>query len=249
MASSENSEEPSAVAKLSLWLLLAIGLVRTVALLIANGISVAGLTLAGSSRPLPVALNGTKVWIVLVDVLTVYLVIKLLAREGASLRPLLTPRPVAANLLRALGGIVVVYFAFYLGGFAGNLLIYYGAPPASDSIVPPVWIGILRLVLVPITVAVAEETLFRGYLLPRLQVLMGRVGAVIVTSLLAAVQYLAFSMGDWDSTMALGIGYFIANLALGGLYLWFKRLAPMIVIHWFFEAVAGLAILTTALHH
>jgi membrane protease YdiL (CAAX protease family) len=249
MASSEKSGEPSAVAKLSLGLLLAIGLVRTVALSLANGISVLGFTLAGSTRPLTLALAGTKIWIVVVDVLTVYLVVKLLAREGASLTPLLTPRPVAWNLLRALGALIIVYFAFSFGGFAGNLLIYYGAPSVSDAVTPPVWLGLVRLIVVPVTVAVAEESLFRGYLLPRLEVLMGRVGAVIVSSLLAAAQYFAFSMGNWDSILAGFIGYFIVNLAFGALYLWFKRLAPLILAHWFFEAIAGYAILTVALRH
>jgi hypothetical protein len=227
----------------------AIGLARTVALTITNGISVLGFTLAGSSRPLTLALAGTKVWIVLVDVLTVYLVVKLLAREGDSLTPLLAPRPIARNLLRALGGVVIVYFAFYFGGFAGNLFIYYGAPPAIDSVMPPVWLGLVRLVVVPITIAVAEEMLFRGYLLPRLQVHMGRIGAVIVTALLAAAQYFAFNMGNWDVVLAGFIGYFVVNLAFGALYLWFKRLAPLILIHWFFEAVAGYAILMLALRH
>ncbi len=249
MASTEKSADPSAVAKLSLGLLLAIGLVRTVALVLTNGISFLGFTLAGSTRPLTLALAGTKVWIVVVDVLTVFLVVKLLAREGASLAPLLTPRPIGKNLLRALGGVVIVYIALGLGSFAGNLLIYYGAPPAYATVTPTVWLGLVRLVIVPITVAVAEETLYRGYLLPRLQVHMGRVGAVIVAALLAAAQNLAFGMGNWDVTMAGFIGSFIVSLALGALYLWFRRLAPLILIHWFFEAVAGFAILVVALHH
>ncbi len=249
MASTEKSAEPLAVAKVSLGLLVAIGLVRTVALSVGNGISLWGFALAGSSRPLTLTLAGTKIWIVVVDVLTVYLVVKLLAREGASLTPLLSPQPVGRNLLRALGGVVIVYFAFYFGGFAGNLLVYYGGAPVADAVKLPVWLGVVRLVAVPITVAVAEEALFRGYLLPRLQIHMGRVGAVIVTSLLAGSQYLAFSMGNWDAILAGAIGYFIVNLALGALYLWFKRLAPLILIHWFFEAIAGYAILLVALQH
>lgn len=249
MASTEKSALPPAIARLSLGLLVAIGLVRTVALALGNGISLGAFTLAGSTRPLAVTLAGTKVWIVIVDVLTVYLVIKLLRREGASLTPLLTPDPIAKNLLRALGGLVIVYFAFYFGGFAGNFLIYYGANPTADVVRLPVALAVVRLILVPITVAVAEETLFRGYLLPRLQVLMGSAGAVIVSSLLAAAQYFAFNLGNWDAVLAGFIGYFIVNLALGFLYLWFKRLAPLILIHWFFEAVAGYALFRLALGH
>jgi membrane protease YdiL (CAAX protease family) len=248
MASTEKSAEPSAAAKLSLGLLVAIGLVRTVALALANGISFLGFTLAGSARPVTLALAGTKVWIVLVDVLTVYLVVRLLARERASLTPLLTPRPIAKNLLRALGALVIVYIAFVFGSFAGNLLIYYGARTIPESVTPPIWLGLVRLLIVPITVAVAEETLYRGYLLPRLQVHLGRVGAVIVSALLAAAQNLAFGMGNLETVMAGFVGSFIVGLAFGALYLWFKRLAPLILVHWLFEAIVGWQILNAALH-
>lgn len=245
---SATSTEPSSVARISLGVLLAVGLARTVALLIGNGISVAGFALAGSARPLTLALTGTKVWIVVVDVLTVYLVTRLLSRESRSLTPLLDPRPVPTTVLRVMATVVIVYLALRLGSFAGNLLVYYGAPPRSDTVTPPVWLGLVRLVVTPVTVAVAEESLYRGYLLPRLQVHLGRVGAVVVAALLPAAQNLAFGLGDWEATLAGFISSFIVGLAFGSLYLWFKRLAPLILAHWFFEAVAGLAILLTALH-
>jgi uncharacterized protein len=248
MTSTEKSADPSAVARLSLGLLMGIGLLRTVALALTNGISFLGFTLAGSARPLTLALAGTKVWIVAVDVLTVVLVMKLLARENTSLAPLLTPRPVGKNLLRALGALVIVYIAFVFGSFAGNLLIYYGARTIPESVTPPIWLGLVRLLIVPITVAVAEETLYRGYLLPRLQVHLGRVGAVIVSALLAAAQNLAFGMGNLETVMAGFVGSFIVGLAFGALYLWFKRLAPLILVHWLFEAIVGWQILNAALH-
>jgi membrane protease YdiL (CAAX protease family) len=249
MASTEESAAPSAIAKVSLGLLIAIGLARTAMLVVGNGLSLWGFTLAGNPRALAITLAGTKVWIFVVDALTIYLVIMLLRREGESLKPLFDPRPIARNLLLALGGLVIVYFAFFFGGYAGNQLNYYGAAQGGDAVPLPVPLAVVRLVLVPITIAVAEESLFRGYLMPRLQVHMGRVGAVIVSSLLAGAQYLAFNMGSWDAILAGFIGYFIVNLAFGALYLWFKRLAPLVLIHWLYEAVAGLALLSLALHH
>ncbi len=248
MASSEGSPGPSPVARVSLGVLVVVGLSRTVALLAGNGISLLGFRLAGSGRPLTLTLSGTKVWIVVVDVLTIYLLVRLLAREGRSLTPMLTPRPVVTTVLRAIGGVVIVYLALGLGSFASNLLVYYGAPPAFDTVTPPVWLGVVRLALAPVTIAVAEETLYRGYLLPRLQVHLGRMGAVIVAALLAAAQNLAFGMGDWEATLAGFISSFIVGVVFGVLYLWYKRLAPLILVHWFFEAVAGLAIFLTALH-
>jgi uncharacterized protein len=247
MTSTEKSADPAAVARISLGVLIAIGLLRTLALALTNGISFLGFSLAGSTRPLTLALAGTKVWIIAVDVLTVLLVIKLLARENTTLAPLLTPRPVGKNLIKALVALVIVYIAFVFGSYAGNLLIYYGSRTIPESVAPPVWVGLLRLFIVPITVTVAEETLYRGYLLPRLQVHLGRVGAVIVSALLAAAQNFAFGMGNLETAMAGFVGSFIVGLAFGALYLWFKRLAPLILVHWLFEAIVGLSILTAAL--
>ena len=143
---------------------------------------------------------------------------------------------------------MIVYIAFVFGSFAGNLLIYYGARTIPESVTPPIWLGLVRLLIVPITVAVAEETLYRGYLLPRLQVHLGRVGAVIVSALLAAAQNLAFGMGNLETVMAGFVGSFIVGLAFGALYLWFKRLTPLILVHWLFEAIVGWQILNAALH-
>lgn len=248
MAPIEKTADSAAVAKIALGSLLAIGLVRTVALLLTNGISLLGLTLAGSQRPLTYTISGTKIWIVVVDVLTVLLVIKLMAREDTSPIPLLDPRPIGKTLLMTMGTVIIVYFGFGVGFFAGNLLIYYGVPPVTITVAPQVWVGLIRLIIVPITVAIAEEALFRGYLLPRFQVHFGRVGAVIVTSILAATQYLAFNMGNLDAVLAGAIGYFVVNLCFGATYLWFKRLTPLIFAHWFFEAIAGFAILKAALY-
>jgi uncharacterized membrane protein YeaQ/YmgE (transglycosylase-associated protein family) len=75
------------------------------------------------------------------------------------------------------------------------------------------------------------------------------VGAVIVSALLAAAQNLAFGMGNLETMMAGFVGSFIVGLAFGALYLWFKRLAPLILVHWLLEAVVGYAGLLVALHH
>ena len=55
-------------------------------------------------------------------------------------------------------------------------------------------------------------------------------------------------MGNLETVMAGFVGSFIVGLAFGALYLWFKRLAPLILVHWLFEAIVGLQILKAALH-
>jgi len=248
MASTDTSSGAFPVAKLSLGFLIVVGLVRTLLLGATGGITALGFTLVGNARPLTLAAAGSNVWLVAIDVVTVLLVARLLTRDGASIRDLLNPRPFGKNVLYALAGLAVVFIALRLGSFVGNFLIYYGAPTQSETIVPPVWIGVVRAVIAPITVAVAEESLFRGYLIPKLQAHLGRVGAVIVSALLAATQSFALNIGDTEAMLAGFVSAFVISLALGGLYLWQKRIAPLILVHWFFEAVVGVLVLVSALH-
>ena len=248
MASTDTSPGAFPVAKLSLGFLIVVGLVRTILLGATGGITALGFTLVGNARPLTLAAAGSNVWLVAIDVVTVLLVARLLTRDGASIRDLLNPRPFGKNVLYALAGLVVMSIALRLGSFVGNFLIYYGAPTQSETIVPPVWIGVVRAVIAPITVAVAEESLFRGYLIPKLQAHLGRVGAVIVSALLAATQSFALNIGDTEAMLAGFVSAFVISLALGGLYLWQKRIAPLILVHWFFEAVVGVLVLVSALN-
>lgn len=248
MASTDTSAGTPLVAKLGLGLLLVIGLVRTVLLGATGGITLVGATIAGSPHPATVAVAGAKVWLVGIDVLTVLLVARLLTRESRSIRELYAWPTVGRSVLYVLVGVVAVFFALSLGSFVGNFLIYYGAPTATDTVVPPIWLGVVRAVLTPITVAVAEETLFRGYLIPRLQQHVGRAGAVIVSALLAATQAFALNLGNVDAMWAGFLGAFVVALAFGALYLWQKRITPLIIVHWFFEVVTGVAVLVAAVH-
>ena len=212
-----------------------------------GSVTALGFVLAGNPRPWTLATAGSKVWLVAIDVVTVLLVARLLTREGSSVRDLLDPKPYGKNLLYAVAALVVVFLALSVGAFIGNFLIYYGAPTPSDTIDPPVWIGVLRAVFAPITIAVAEESLFRGYLIPRLRVHLGRVGAVIVAALLAATQSFATNLGNTEAMLAGFISAFVIALAFGGLFLWVKKIAPLILVHWFLEAIVGVLVLVAAL--
>ncbi len=247
MASTDTPAGPP-LAKLALGLLLMIGLVRTVLLGVTGGVTFLGATIAGSPHPATLAVAGAKVWLVGIDVLTVLLVARLLMRESQSVRELYVWPTAGRTVLYVLASVVAVFFALKLGSFMGNFLIYYGAPTATDTVMPPVWVGVVRAVVAPVTVAIAEETIFRGYLIPRLQRHMGRVGAVIVSALLAASQSFALNLGNVDAMWAGFVSAFFVGLAFGALYLWQKRITPLIIVHWFFEAIAGAVVLATALH-
>lgn len=69
----------------------------------------------------------------------------------------------------------------------------------------------------PVTIALAEELLYRGCLLPRFQARMGRAVGFVVVALGFGIQHIAFSLGDWRSMLARTLSLFLAGLAIAGL--------------------------------
>ena len=64
---------------------------------------------------------------------------------------------------------VIIIVGFFVSSILANLIVYHGAPPSqSSNFVPPLWLGALALTVMPLTIAFAEEGLYRAYLLPRL---------------------------------------------------------------------------------
>lgn len=233
---------PTRAVIVSLGVLVALGLLRMVLLLSTDGISYLGFRLSGSDQPLTYALLGSNVWIVLVDVITVLVVARLLVREGLSLRRLLDPRPFGKTVAWALLAFVILMVAFLVATFVGNLVVYHGPPPTTvGSLHVPLWYGLWSIVLMPLTVAVAEESLYRGYLQPRLQARIGRVAGVVVVALLFSLQHVAFSLGSWDGVAARVIATFLCGLVFGALYVWLQRLVPLVVAHWLID-VLGLGL-------
>ena len=87
----------------------------------------------------------------------------------------------------------------------------------------------------PVTIGLAEETLYRGYLQPRLAGVLGQARAVIAASAFFAVQHIAFAPFD-PRAMIFGIvRTFLAGLVFAGLFLWRRRVMPLAVGHWLLD--------------
>jgi membrane protease YdiL (CAAX protease family) len=233
----------------SLGLLIALGLLRTVLLLGTDGVSWLGFRTAGSTEPLRYALLSSNLWIVAVDIVTLVVVARLLMREGGSLRRLLEPRPIGKNLLWGLLAFAILLVAFVVATYVANLSVYQGPPPpvGTTRIRPPLWYGLWAILVMPATIALAEESLYRGYLQPRFQARLGRVGSVVVVAVLFGLQHSAFALGSVQAVVARVLGMILVGLVLGVLYLWLKRLAPLVFAHWLIDVLGlGLPILFLA---
>ena len=229
-------------------LLIALGLLRTVLLLGTDGISWLGFRAAGSTAPLAYALLSSNVWIVAVDIVTLVVVARLLVREGGSLRRVLEPRPVGRNLLWGLLAFVILLVAFLVATYVANLTVYQGPPPIGAATVRlPLWYGLWAILVMPVTIALAEESLYRGYLQPRFQARIGRIGSLVVVAVLFGLQHAAFALGDTRAVLARVLTMILVGVVLGALYLWLKRLAPVVFAHWLIDVLGlGLPILVMA---
>ena len=197
-----------------------------------------------------VAMGHSLLWmnvvIIMVDVVTLALVHRLLRAEGRGLADLLRFRgaDVGWGLLCGL----IIRVAWMPAFFVGNLVAYQGAPPASSYPPVPLWIGVLSITIMPVTIGLAEEALYRGYLQPRLQGRIGLVGAVLAASVVFGLQHIGFALPDAQAMVANVVRTFLAGLVFAGLLTWRRRVAPLAVGHWLMDLLGlGLPMLIWSL--
>lgn len=230
------------LAQPPLALLVTLLLLRTVLLFAGHGIAHGIARLADPAATWDGTLLWSNVTIVVVDLLTVLAAAWAMRRAGGSLGALLrttTPgRDLAWGLLMA----VIVYVGFLVASFVSNLVAYGGAPPApAGSFHVPVWYGVWCLLLMPVTIAVAEEVLYRGYLQPVLTLRWGRLAGLFVMAAAFGLQHLALTPYDPRAWLARFVTTFLAGIMFGLLAWWMKRLWPLIIGHWALD-VLGLGL-------
>ena len=213
------------------WPRLALAMGLRPALLIAIG---AALVAAGRS------LLWMNILIIPIDVVTLLLVHRLLRAEGRGLADLL--RPVrGGDLARGLLCGLIVALVWVPASFIANLIAYQGPPPTTAYGAAPLWIALVG-------VGLAEETLYRGYLQPRLQGRVGLTGAVLTASAVFALQHIAFAPSDPRAMVAAVARTFLIGLMFAGLLLWRRRVVPLVVGHWLLDLLGlGLPLLLAAL--
>jgi membrane protease YdiL (CAAX protease family) len=169
------------------------------------------------------------------DLALVNLVIYFIWRNGETFRQLGWS---LANRWRDLGlGLVLflpfTYGAIYLKLFLKQLglSVPHGPPPAFLSVhgLPEILMGLVLLIIVALT----EETIFRGYLLLRLQGAgLGPLAAALVSSVI-------FSLGNGYEGAAGVVTVGAMGLVFALIYLWRGSLVAPIVMH-FLQDFAGL---------
>lgn len=220
-------------------LLLGLSVLRSILLTV--GVGAAGVVLAAAGAPFVrewSAFAGNLV-VVGVDVATLGVLAWVLRREGSGLPGLLgrfRPRDLGWGVLVAAALLVVLL----VGTFVGNLIVYQGPPPAASydpAFRVPLWFGLWSLLVMPVTVAFAEELLYRGYLQPRWTDRLGAWPGVLAVAVFFALQHIAFALESPQQAIVRVVATFAGGLLLGLLYRRSGRLWPLIVGHWLADVV------------
>ncbi|MFC7457392.1 CPBP family intramembrane glutamic endopeptidase [Brachybacterium sp. GCM10030267] len=185
--------------------------------------------------------------VVIVDLLALGIVARAMHAEGRRLRDLLGPwRWVDL----AWGGLllVIVVVGFLASNVVANLIVHGGAPPSPQTTPSiPLWVGLVGFLVAPLTIAVSEEAVYRGYAQPRLQPALGRIGALVMVAVVFALQHVGFALTSAPDIAAKVLTTLFAGLLLGGLWLWMRRLMPLVLAHWGLDLLLGLPTLAVAL--
>jgi membrane protease YdiL (CAAX protease family) len=187
-------------------------------------------------------------WIVygsLIDIGCLGLLWWLTKREGIRLFDLVgfQRRYLWRDVLIALGFILLIgVLAFVTAELVFGPLIY-GAETAPLPMSPlPLWGALYALLVWPVVWAIAEDTTYLGYALPRIEVLFGnRWSALMLVNAGWAIQHVALPIVDlqWAlyrlaSVLVIGVVWTLA-------YLMIRRLLPFFLSHWAFNFLAVLA--------
>ena len=190
------------------------------------------------------ALLWANVTVVIVDVITLLVLSRLLARQDRRLRDLLAPS--WSGTAWGLLAFIILQIGFSASTFIGFLIAYQGDPPASGVLHGvPMWMGWWVLLVMPVTIALAEEGLYRGYAAEALESRFHKAAALIVIAFFFALQHAALTPLSPRAQLARFITTFLGGLLLGGMRWRCRRgLWPLVVAHWGLDVLGlGLPIL------
>lgn len=222
---------------------------RLVFAFVAQGL-VAGLfAVQGSSDPFRAAAAWWPVYSTITDLLTLLALVALTRREGLMLFDLLGVQ--RKDILKQLAWTPAYLLAVAPGAALASVItrLFYGSdlPPMFPIVdLPPVaaWYS---LIVWPVIWVIAEELMYLGYLLPRLEVLTGKTWlAVVLVIFFWGLQHLAIPfIADGTYLLSRVLAAFAATGGMTLVFvLWRRRLVPLIGVHYIADlSTAMLAVL------
>lgn len=208
--------------------------------LLFQGLTVIFFSLRGDAAPLQSAAPWWTVYGSLIDIACLISIAFLLRGEGLKISALIDFkreffwRDIRMTLLLVLIFLVVGV----IGGTLTGVLIYSGPPPAIMGTLP-LWGALYSLIIWPMLWGFTEQLTYQGYVLPRLQNLIGKTWLII--SMIAigyALQHTALPL-VFDLKFILFRAFSsLPLLIMVPIYLRTRRLAPFMIAHWVADALS-----------
>lgn len=228
------------------WLkVLAMVLLPALFALATNLAVIGGFAASGTPEPTVDAGEWINAWTLLVYALMLLCVYLLARSEGLRLSDLanLDRGNLGRDLRRGLVLAPLVLAALAVASFVASAVVFgllgnpfAGQAPGSSpgfGYADSLPLVLASVVMIPLAAGIVEELSFRGYALPRLAGLSGRVWAVVITSAGFGLEHVGFALfwEDWRFALMRGLSTFLVGLLLGTIYLKQGRLVPLIVAH------------------
>jgi membrane protease YdiL (CAAX protease family) len=187
--------------------------------------------------------------IVAVDMATIAAIVVLIRRQQGNLRSFLGPFCARRDLPVAGLTMFGLFIGLTLGAFIGNAIIYAGPPPMLNGpAAVPIWLGVWSILVMPITVAIAEELLYRGWAHEQLLRVWRSWIVVVVIAITFGLQHAPLSATSPGDAAVRVIATMSAGLILGFLRQKGASLWALMIGHWAFDVVGlGLPALMTSL--
>jgi len=186
--------------------------------------------------------------IVAIDLATISVLIVIIRRQQGSVRRFLGPFSARHDLPLAALTLFALFIGLAVGAFIGNAIVYAGPPPERSYVTTvPIWVGLWSILVMPITVAIAEELLYRGWAHERLLQVWRPWLVVAVIAIAFGLQHAPLSATSLGEAAVRVIATGIAGAVLGVLRQRGVSLWALMIGHWAFDVVGlGLPALAQA---
>ena len=208
----------------------------------AQGLVALFYTIDGSATPWRDAEVWLPVYGTLIDAGCLCLLLWFTRREGITLAHLIgfDRARLRRDVLLGLA-LIPLSLIFIFGGIAISGLLIYGGASLPQFGEPLRLVPALYALLVwPLIWALTEQMTYNGYLLPRFEVLSGRIGfAVAVVALVWALQHAFMPLTfDPDYMVHRFVSSLPNSLFMVLVYLRLRRLLPLILAHWLMDGAS-----------
>jgi uncharacterized protein len=173
------------------------------------------------------------------SLLALYLILR---QTGMSIKNLIQPERPDRLIAYTFVVFIVSALAFNFAPIISALIVHGSADMSliwgnsANEVAPPAWVAWWTLLIWPVTVAIAEELIFRAYAIPALaRLTKSSLLAVVISATAFGLTHITPPVDDLLTAIGRFLTLFIIGLVLGGLYLRVKNLLPLILAHWLID--------------